>query len=93
MDDHEAAAAEIAGARVGHRHGEADRDRGIHRIAASLQNVDTDARRQWLLRHHHAVTANGGLRLADLGVRPLLTRRHERQRDKADKREAGADRC
>ena len=36
VDHHEAAAADIAGARIGHRHGEADRDRGIDRIAAAL---------------------------------------------------------
>ena len=55
MDQHEAAAADIAGARIGHRHGEADRDRGINRIAAFLQDIDADARRQRFLRHHHAV--------------------------------------
>ncbi len=45
MDQHEAAAAEIAGARIGHRQRKADGDRGIHRIAALPQNVDADARR------------------------------------------------
>ncbi len=34
MDHHEAAAADIAGARIGHRQREADRDRGIDRVAA-----------------------------------------------------------
>ena len=74
MDHHEAAAADIAGARIGHRQREADRDRGIHRVAAALQNVDADARRQRLLRHHHAVLGDDRLRLADLGVQAPLPR-------------------
>ncbi len=45
VDHHEAAAAEIAGARIAHRERKTDRDRGIHRIAALLQNVDADPRR------------------------------------------------
>jgi len=59
MDDHEAAAADIAGARIGHRHRKADGDRGIDRIAAFLQNVDADARRRCFLRHHHPVGRDG----------------------------------
>ena len=55
MDQHEAAAADVAGARIGHRHREADRDRGIDRVAAALEHLDADARRARLLRHHHAV--------------------------------------
>ena len=93
MDDHEATATDITGARVRHRHREADRDRGIDRIAAFFQNVDADARRQRLLCNHHPVAADSGLRLADLRVRPLLAERHVRQREKTDKRDAGADRA
>ncbi len=55
VDHHEAAAAEIAGARIADGQRKADRDRGIHRIAALLQNVVADAGRARLLRHHHAV--------------------------------------
>ena len=55
VNHHEAAAADIAGARIGHSHREADRDRGIDRVAAALQNIDADPRGQRLLRHHHAV--------------------------------------
>ena len=55
MDQHEAAAADVAGARIGDREREADRDRGVDRVAAALQNVDADARGARLLRHHHAV--------------------------------------
>ena len=55
VDHHEAAAAEIAGARIGHRHGKAGGDRGIHRVAAARQHVAADPCRKLLLRHHHAV--------------------------------------
>ena len=55
MDHHEAAAADIAGARIGHRQRETDRDRGIDRIAAALKNFNADAGGALLLRHHHAV--------------------------------------
>ena len=55
VDHHVAAAADIAGARIGHRHREADRNRGIHRIAALLQHFDADACRAPFLRHDHTV--------------------------------------
>ncbi len=55
VDDHIAAAAEIAGARIGYRQREAGRDRRVDRVAPLLQDVDADARRARLLRHHHAV--------------------------------------
>ena len=64
MDHHEAAAADIAGARIGHRQRKAGCDRGIDRIAALPQDVGADLGREFLLRHHHAVFggngANGG---------------------------------
>ena len=55
MDHHEAAAADIAGARIGHGQRKAGRDRGIDRIAALPQDVGADLRGEFLLRHHHAV--------------------------------------
>ncbi len=55
MDHHEAAAADIAGARISDRKREADRDGGIDRIAAAVENFHADARGMALLRHHHAV--------------------------------------
>ncbi len=55
MDHHESAAAEIAGARIGDRERETDRDRGVHRVAAAVEDLDTDAGGALLLRHHHAV--------------------------------------
>ena len=44
MDHHEAAAADIAGARIGDRERKAGRDRGIDRIAAAFEDLDADAR-------------------------------------------------
>jgi len=48
MNDHESAAADIAGARIGHGHREAGRDRGIHRVAALPQDIGADAGRDLL---------------------------------------------
>ena len=45
VQHHEAAAAEIAGARIGHRERKADRDGGIDRIAALGQDFDADPAR------------------------------------------------
>ena len=79
MDHHEAAAADIAGARIGHRHREADRDRGIDRVAAAIENIDADAGGALLLRHHHAVVARDRLRRRD----------DRRARDRRDLRVGG----
>jgi len=43
MDQHVAAAAEIAGTRIGHRQREAGGDRGVDRVAALAQDVEADA--------------------------------------------------
>ncbi len=56
MDEHVAAAADIAGARIGHRQCKAGRHRGVDGVAAVLQDLDADARGARLLRHHHALT-------------------------------------
>ena len=47
----------IAGVRMRHRERKADRDGGIDRVAALLQDLDADAGGALLLRHHHAVLA------------------------------------
>ena len=60
MDHHVAAAADIAGARIGHRHREADRDRCIDGVAALLQHFDADTCCARFLRHHHAVARGDG---------------------------------
>ena len=62
MDHHEAAAADIAGARIGDGEREADGDRGIDRVAAAVEDLDADARGAAFLRHHHAVAAATMLR-------------------------------
>ena len=65
MDHHEAAAADIAGARISDREREADRHRGVNRIAAAIENFDADAGGALLLRHHHAVAREDRLRRRD----------------------------
>ena len=49
MNEHEAAAADIAGARQGDGERKADRDRRIDGIAASLQDIQPYSRRLRLL--------------------------------------------
>ena len=58
MDQHEAAAADVAGARIGNGHRKADRDRGVDRVAAALEHLDADPRGAFFLRHHHAVACS-----------------------------------
>ncbi len=89
MNDHKAAAADIAGARIGHGQREADRDRGVDRIAALLQNAGADPRGHRLLRHHHAVCGGDGLRLADRRIQAAFCARQQRQREKTDECERG----
>jgi hypothetical protein len=60
--DHEAAAAEIPGARIGHRQRKPDRDRRVDCVAAAIENCNADARGALLLRHHHAVVGEDALR-------------------------------
>ena len=92
VDHHEAAAADVAGARIGHRHGEADCDRGIDRVAAALQHVGADARGARLLRHHHAVL--GGDRLDRRNCWPPLrcARARPRGRNQQARNKGAADR-
>ena len=61
MDHHETAAADVAGARIGHGQRKAGGDRGIDRIAALSQNIGADLRRELFLRHHHAVFGRNGV--------------------------------
>ena len=65
VDHHEAAAADIAGARIGDGERKADRDGRIDRVAAAVENLDADAGGAPLLRHHHAVARKDGLRRRD----------------------------
>ena len=72
MDHHETAAADIAGARIGHRQRERRRHRGIDRVAAFLQDVGADARGDRLLGHHHAVGRCRRTRMPDLRIKPAF---------------------
>src|SRR6185437_1156496 len=65
MDDHETAAADVAGARIGDREREADRDRRVDGIAATVENLDADAGGALLLRDNHAVMRVDALRRRD----------------------------
>ena len=86
MNHHEAAAADVAGARIGDRERKTDRDRGIDRIAAALEHVDADARRARLLRDDHAVGSSRCLRVRNAGVaralRPDRRSREDREQRK-----------
>ena len=66
MDHHEAAAADIAGARVAHRHGKTDRNRGVYGIAAFLQHLDANAGGTRVLARDHPVARNNRLRRCDI---------------------------
>ena len=55
MYQHEAAAADIAGLRMRDGEREADRDCGIDRVSARLQNFSAHTGRALLLARHHAV--------------------------------------
>ena len=58
MDQHESAAAEVAGARQRDGEREADRDRRIDGVAAMLQDIEPDARRGRFLGYDHAMPGN-----------------------------------
>ena len=62
MDHHEAAAADIAGARIGYREREARRDGGINRVAATIENSGSDAGSALFLSRHHAAMRADRLR-------------------------------
>ena len=65
MDHHEAAATEIAGARIGDRQCKTGSDRRIYRVAAAVEDLDADAGGAFLLRHHHAVAGEDRRRRAN----------------------------
>ena len=75
MNHHEAAAADVAGARISDGERETDGDRGVDGIAAAIENLDADARGDALLRDHHAVVADNAARLRNDGQRRSQLRR------------------
>ena len=69
MNHHEAAAADISGARIGDGHRKAGGDRGIDRIAALPQDVGADLRGEPFLRHHQAMFGRNGANGGEIGGR------------------------
>ena len=61
VNHHEAAAADVPRARIGHGHRKTGGHRRIDRVAATPQHVGTDPRRDFFLRHHHAVFGGDGM--------------------------------
>jgi hypothetical protein len=86
MHQHEAATADIAGLRMCHGEREADRHRGVDRIAARLQDLHADMRGKLLLRHHHAVARHHGKRARHVGD-------DRRRRGRCDLRQGGWRGC
>ncbi|MNS61846.1 hypothetical protein D3C72_948840 [compost metagenome] len=88
MHDHVAAAADVAGARQGHRLGEGHGHGGVHGVTALLQDIHADLCRQRALAHDHAAPPDR--RAVDLAIvddvaaaadgRPGLDRRLLRHR-------------
>jgi hypothetical protein len=88
VNHHEAAAADVAGARISDGQRKAGGDRGIDGIAAFLENIGADLRSEPFLRDHHAVCGRNGTDGGEIGRRVeaalLCTRRRcvdERQHD------------
>ena len=67
MNQHEPAAADIAGARQGDGERKADRDCRIDGIAASLQDIEPDSRRLRLLSYNHAMSGDDRSRGGERG--------------------------
>ncbi len=88
MNHHEAAAADIARARIGHGHREAGGDRRVDGVAALPHDLGADARRNLLLRHDHAMFGKGRMhrverrRRVDETAALLRLRRNDQRSDK-----------
>ena len=98
VNHHKTAAADIAGARIADGERKTDRDGGIHRIAAVLQDVDADMRRAGFLRHHHAVAGGDRDRLRNCSLRltenlPGMIHRRDDYRDGNREAETHARSC
>ena len=61
VNDHETAAADVSGARIGYGQRKAGGDRGIDRIAALPQDIGAYLCSDLFLRHDHAVFGNNAM--------------------------------
>jgi hypothetical protein len=62
MDQHKAAAADIAGAWICDCERETDGHGSVNRIAATIENLNADTRRALFLGNHHPVVREDRLR-------------------------------
>ena len=85
-DDHEPAAADVAGFGVDHRERQPDRHCRVHRVAASAQDVPPDLARQRMTGDHHRGPALSDPRLGGEGP----VRGDPRRRRRCIARVAGA---
>ena len=69
MNHHEAAAADVSGARIGDGKRKAGGDRGIDRVAALPEDVGADLRGEPFLRHHQAMLGRNGANGGEIGGR------------------------
>ena len=96
-DQHETAAADVAGLRMRHRERKPGCYRRVHRVAARFQNINAHLRRNLFLRSHHSMLAYHGMEArvgSDEGsgggvIRPLRKklRRRGNERQKRDRGE------
>ena len=68
MDEHEATAADVAGARQGNGKGKTNRHGGIDGVTTLLQDVAADGRGERFLRGDHAVFRPDGMLNGVFGV-------------------------
>jgi hypothetical protein len=88
-------AADIAGARVGHRHGETDRDSGIDGVASLPEHIDADTSGARFLSGYHAVARHHLLRRRKVqqpARRLPGARRGRQQHEEANEEVDGTDR-
>ncbi len=76
---HESAAAQISRVRIGDRHGEADGNRRVHRVAAVLKNFHADIGGERISGDHHRVLSVLRLARGQPAARPRAAGSEEEQ--------------